>query len=253
MHKPVSLIIGLGRDVGLACTRRLLEAGHDILAADQRDELIDTVEKDFGEKVATYHGDLTTKLGVKNCLAAADERFGRMDNLVVIPTISPPASLADLDMATLDKEVKITVRASVLALKLFYQGLLAQDEEDIASGIERRRQKATITFILSALSHQAQPGNFLESVSQNAVAGLVRASAVELAADRIRCNAIASLRPRAQETEPWLKQRTPMKRAALADEIAEALHYLVSPEAAIITGQILQLDGGRSLLSGMLD
>lgn len=253
MSKPVTLIMGLGRDVGTACARRCLEAGHDVLVADHREDLIDTIEKDYNEKLATYHGDLTTKLGIKNCFSAAEEQFGRMDNLVIIPAINPPITLANLDMSTLDKAVKSTIRGSVLAVKLFYQGLLEQAEEEAGAGIERKRQKATITFIMSSVSHQAQPGRFLESISQNAISGLIRASAVELAENRIRCNGIASLRPRAQEEEPWLKERTPLRRAALADEIAEALLYLVSPAAAIVTGQILTLDGGRSILSGALE
>lgn len=245
--------MGLGRDVGLACARRLSEVGHEVLVGDEKADLIETIERDYQGKIHAYHGDLASKLGIRNCLAAAEEQFGRLNNLVVVPQISERASLSSLELGTLDKEMKSTVRASVLALKLFYEALMEQTDEDPAAAPESRRQKATITFILSAVSHQAQPGRFLESISQNAVAGLIRAAAVELAEDRIRCNGIASLRPRAQDDEPWLKKRTPLKRAALADEIAEALLYLVSPDAAIVTGQILTLDGGRSILSGTLE
>ncbi|MEL7130713.1 MAG: SDR family oxidoreductase, partial [Pseudomonadota bacterium] len=54
-------------------------------------------------------------------------------------------------------------------------------------------------------------------------------------------------------TENWLKQRTPLKRAALADEIAEAAAYLASPRSAIVTGETLTLDGGRRQLGGVLE
>ncbi len=53
--------------------------------------------------------------------------------------------------------------------------------------------------------------------------------------------------------ETWTAKRTPLGRAALADEIADAAAFLASPEAAIITGEMLRLDGGRSGLAGILD
>jgi NAD(P)-dependent dehydrogenase (short-subunit alcohol dehydrogenase family) len=69
----------------------------------------------------------------------------------------------------------------------------------------------------------------------------------------IRVNAVSAIRPRAEKNELWLKARTPLKRAALADEIAEAVGFLASPGAAIITGETLIMDGGRLQLGGTLD
>lgn len=66
-------------------------------------------------------------------------------------------------------------------------------------------------------------------------------------------NAIVAIRPREEKMETWTGKRTPLGRAALADEIADSAAFLASPEAAIITGEVLRLDGGRSGLAGILD
>ena len=99
----------------------------------------------------------------------------------------------------------------------------------------------------------AQPGWFSESVSQHAILGIVKAAAIELAEEAVRVNAIVALRPRAEGREPWLKDRTPMGRPSLAEEIAETACFLASPNSAIITGEAITLDGGRRFLSGLID
>ena len=60
------------------------------------------------------------------------------------------------------------------------------------------------------------------------------------------------MRPRAEGREPWLKDRTPMGRPSLAEEIAETAAFLASPNSAIITGEAITLDGGRRFLSGLV-
>jgi NAD(P)-dependent dehydrogenase (short-subunit alcohol dehydrogenase family) len=85
------------------------------------------------------------------------------------------------------------------------------------------------------------------------VLGVIKAGAVELADRQIRVNGIVAIRPREERIENWTTRRTPWGRAAIADEIADAARYLSSPDAAIITGELLKLDGGRSSLAGVLD
>ncbi|MCA8905560.1 MAG: SDR family oxidoreductase, partial [Hyphomonas sp.] len=121
------------------------------------------------------------------------------------------------------------------------------------AGVERQRQKGTATFVLPYSALATMPGRFTESVTQSAVLGVVRAASLELAEAGIRVNAIVAIRPREEKMETWTAKRTPLGRAALADEIADAAAFLASAEAAIITGTVLRLDGGRAGLAGVLD
>ncbi|MEO0981457.1 MAG: SDR family oxidoreductase [Pseudomonadota bacterium] len=251
MLGPVTLVLGLGRGVGIACARRFAEAGHRVLVADSNETRMQKAENELGGRVVFHHGELHTRLGVKNVFAATLEAYDVADNIVVIPPLFSPESLADIEFETFDKGLAKTARAAVMTLKLFDEHV-AERETTPGSGIERSRQRGTATFVLGLSALLADPGRFTEAFTQAAVLGAVRAGAVELAGSGIRCNAISAVRPRAEDDEPWLRQRTPLRSAALADEIADAAFYLASPAAAIVTGANLILDGGRTALGGVM-
>ncbi len=251
MYKPVTLIIGLGKTVGDAVARRFLEEHHDILVVDPDQGLLDELKKTVGDKVAFHHGAIHTKLGLRNAMAAALETYQFIDNVICIPPLPEPDQLLGLDMESFETTLMQTVRGAVQALRVFSPELIAERPE-IENAADRTRQTGTFTFVLSLGATMAQPGWFSESVSQHAILGLIKAAAIELAEEGIRVNAIVALRPRAEGREPWLKDRTPMGRPSLAEEIAETATFLASPNSAIITGESITLDGGRRHLSGII-
>ena len=252
MPTPVTAILGLGREVGDAVARRFSELGHNVLAADASADRLETARNAMPEEVLHHLGELHTKLGLRNAVAAAVEGFGRIDNIVVIPSIEQPDSIHDFAQERFDKAIGKTVRGAAQALKVFAERIADQDDLPTA-GAERLRQRGTATFVLSYSALATMPGRFTESVTQSAVLGVVRAGALDLAEAGIRVNAIVAIRPREEKMETWTAKRTPLGRTALADEIADAARFLSSPEAAIITGEVLRLDGGRWGLSGVLD
>lgn len=252
MITPVTLILGLGRDVGTACARFFEEKGHDVIIASPDEEALDRASDQLMGQAVSHHGDLHTMMGMRNALNAAFEAYQRIDNLIIIPAVPEPASLADINFETFDEATIRDARAATLALRLFAEEIREQ-EPLISDGPERLRQTGTITFVLSISARLASPGKFSESISQAAIEAVVQAGAVELAEAGIRVNAVSAIRPRAEDNEPWLKSRTPLGRAARADEIAEAVGFLACPGAAIITGETLIMDGGRLQLGGTLE
>lgn len=252
MPTPVTAILGLGREVGDAVARRFSELGHNVLAADSNADRLVTARNAMPEEVLLHQGELHTKLGLRNAVAAAVEGFGRIDNIVVIPSIEQPDSIHDFAQERFDKALAKTVRGAAQALKVFAERIAEQDDLP-AAGVERLRQRGTATFVLSYSALATMPGRFTESVTQSAVLSVVRAGALDLAEAGIRVNAIVAIRPREEKMESWTTRRTPLGRAALADEIADAARFLSSPEAAIVTGETLRLDGGRWGLAGVLD
>lgn len=252
MPTPVTAILGLGREVGDAVARRFSELGHNVLAADSSADRLVTARTAMPDEVLLHQGDLHTRLGLRNAVAAAVEGFGRIDNIVVIPSIEQPDTLEEFSEERFDKAMAKTVRGAAQSLKVFAERIADQDDQPPV-GVERLRQRGTVTFVLSYSALATMPGRFTESVTQSAVLGVMRAGALELAEAGIRVNAIVAIRPREEKMEAWTTRRTPLGRAALADEIADAARFLSSPEAAIITGEVLRLDGGRSGLAGDLD
>lgn len=250
MEKPVTLIIGLGQTVGEAIARRLLDDHHNVVAVGPDQRLLDDMQKSTGDKVTLHHGATNTLLGLRNALAMTLETHGHIDNVICIPSLPEEDRLADLDMEQFNRLLLDTVGAAAQSLRVFSTEMAAQ-REDPSNAVDRARQAGSFTFVLSLGAVMSQPGWFSESVTQHAVLGVVKAGALELAEDDIRVNAIVALRPRAEGREPWLRERTPFGRPALAEEIAETALFLTNPASAIITGEAIVLDGGRRQLSGL--
>ena len=180
------------------------------------------------------------------------EYYNYVDNVVMLPPLPEPDQLLGLDMEDFETVLMKTARGAVQALRVFAPELIAERPET-ENAADRSRQTGTFTFVLSLGANMAQPGWFSEVVSQHAILGIVKAAAIELAEEAVRVNAIVALRPRAEGREPWLKDRTPMGRPSLAEEIAETACFLASPNSAIITGEAITLDGGRRFLSGVIE
>lgn len=252
MGEPVTLVLGLGRQVGDAIARTFQEAGHRLLIADPSDERLAAARDALEDDAATYHGELYSRLGLRNAVTAAVEAFGRIDNAVIVPEIEEADHLLDFTQEKFEKAMARSARGAAMALRVLAERLLEQEDLPQA-GVERIRQKGTITFILGYSAVASMPGRFTESVSQSAILGVMRAGALELAEHNIRVNAIVAIRPREERSDAWTARRVPLGRAALSDEIAEAARYMASPLAAYLTGQSLVLDGGSSNLSGVLD
>ncbi len=251
MDKPVTLIIGLGQTVGEAIAQRFAESGHDVLAVDPSQSLLDDLAKTVDVPVAVHHGPTHTQLGLRNAMAAALEAYGRIDNVVCTPKLPQPDALLDLDMDDFEEAVLESISGAVKALRIFTTEMLANPEE-IENAAGRKLQSGSFTFVLSLNALLIEAGWFTESITQNALLGVVRSASIELAPHNIRVNAITALRPRAEKRETWLKDRTPAGRTALAEEIGEAAFFLASASTAIITGESLTLDGGRRNLSGLM-
>ena len=252
MGEPVTLVLGLGREVGDAVARTFQDAGHRVLVADPSDERLASARDALEPGVATYHGEMHSRIGLRNAITAANEAFGRVDNAVIIPEIEEGDHLLDFAQDKFEKALARSARGAALALRVFAESLL--DQEDLPqAGVERRAQKGTVTFVLGYAAVASMPGRFTESVGQGAILGVMKAGALELAEHAIRVNAIIAIRPREERSETWTARRVPLGRAARADEIAEAALYIASPQAAYLTGQSLVLDGGRSTLSGLMD
>jgi len=214
---------------------------------------VERVADNLRDRALVQHEELHTRIGVKNCLAAAIEAYGQVDHLVCIPPVAPEMPLTELQIDQFEKLQMRAVRGAVLTLQLFEKHI-ARRVEEAGDTMGRRPQMGSVTFILSLSATQMNYGDFGDAVVQHAILGVMRAGAVELAPKRIRSNAICALRPRAEAQESqWLKKRTPIGRACQPDEIADAALYLSQPASAIITGETLVMDGGRARLSGLID
>lgn len=271
MAGRVSVIIGTGNDIGLAIAQDCLERGHSVLVADTSRKRADALEAALDGPILVRHDDAFDGLTLSNYSKEALQSFGRVDQVIYIPPIPKRDDLSTLDPSALGRKLSTSAVAATTLLQVFSDIMAEQDPYDDGE-IRRQAQSGAITFVLSMTSLLSDPWRVSECVLQSSMIGIVRTGAVALAARHIRVNAIAAVRPRAErrletngdEQEPgekdinhqregqWLRARTPLGRAALADEIARTVRFLNSDDAGFITGETLRVDGGRSALNGVI-
>jgi len=229
---------------GRAMARLFAREGARIAAADRdRDSLDDTVHTiidDGGEAIALL-ADVTDPAAVAAMVAEASQRLHGLDGVVYNVGVGEQQGLANTTPASWDRVFAVNLRGAMLTAQA---ALPVLDEG------------ASMVFISSVAG--LQPGSRIPAydASKAGLAGLVRHVAFEGARRGVRANVVApglmdtALGRYASQGRPS-RARTPVPlgRQGTGWETAYAALFLVSDEAAYVTGQVLVVDGGLSALS----
>lgn len=252
-----AIVTGAAQGLGLAIARHFVDKGANVMFADIDEARL---EDEVGQEsrgdgaVRMFAGDLCQKLTTANLLSATMDAFDRVDILInasrVIRPSEPLSAEEDAVDAMLKQNLMTSLRLSQMAAKRMIQQ--AEKSED------RNAPAGSIVNLSALAARRLQKGLLGYAISTAAVEQMTRAMAVELAPRNIRVNAVAfgslmsaSLQQALKDTPDYRDQilhGTPMARIAPAHEIAETVQYLASDASAFMTGQVLVLDGGRSLL-----
>jgi len=256
-----AIVTGAASGIGLAIARRFVEAGANVMFADRDEKGLKSEVGKLDADAATvraFAGDLREKLAQANLLSATLDAFDRVDILVnasrqVIAT--DPLDRADESMDLLiDQNFLTALRLS----QLVAARMIRQAEEE---GREEG-QAGAIVNLSSIAAQRTRPDLLAYSVSCAALDQATRSLAVALAAQRIRVNAVAFGSVMSSSLQEALREQkglrdaivaaTPLGRIAAASEVAEAVLFLASESAGFITGQVLGVDGGRSILDAVV-
>jgi 7-alpha-hydroxysteroid dehydrogenase len=252
-----AVVTGAANGVGLAVARHFVEKGANVMFADiDENRLVDEVGEvsdDETGNAAYFAGDLRQKLTVANLLSATIDRFDRVDILIngSRQMLSSDPLNADDDAVTelLNQNLMTALRVT----QVFAKRMIKQID-----GQSNGAPVGSIINLSSIAARRTQPNLLAYSVSSAAVDQLTRSMAVALAPHRIRVNAIAlgsvmsaSLKGALKEHEGFREEIidvTPLNRIASATELAEVAQFLASDGSGFMTGQILTVDGGRTLV-----
>jgi len=253
-----AIVTGAANGIGLAIARHFVESGARVMFAD-RDEprLMSEVGDDAtadGSTVRTFACDLTRKLNIANLLSATIEAFDGVDILVnasrSVALSAPLSPEADAVEDMLQQNLMTALRLTQHTARKMIALAERQGRTDGPIG--------AIVNVSSIAARRAQAELLGYSVATAALDQMTRAMAVALAPHRIRVNAVApgsvmsaSLRERIKGDDAAREDiiaHTPMGRIAPPSELAEVAQFLASDASRFMTGQILTVDGGRTLI-----
>ena len=242
----VALITGASSGIGAAIARRLSSEGAKVSLFARRENLLEKLLEEIREKGSDgsyYAGDVTDDKAVKNCVVQTVEYFGKIDILVNNAGVEIMLPLA----VTSEGKWKYTMDVNLGGTIRFIQSV---------QPIMTRAKGGVIINMSSATGLVGAQGLSIYSMTKGGIVALTKSLAVELAARRIRVNAIA---PGIVETEltrrmfknltgeqiEQIRQMHPLGFGSVED-VSSAVAYVASDEARWMTGTILTIDGGYS-------
>ena len=253
-----AIVTGAANGVGLAIARHLADAGANVMFADKDETRLRAELGDIGDdknNIRYFAGDLRENLTVANLLSATLDAFDQVDILVngarqVVRT--SPLDPNDESMSVmLNQNLLSSLKLSQLvARRMIKQG---KDSDKPCIG--------TIVNLSSIAAQRTQSDLMAFSVSCAALDQMTRSLAVSLAPERVRVNAVAFGSVMSASLQDYLRENpdhrdailsaTPQGRIAGPKEVAEAVQFLASDSSAFVTGEILTVDGGRSLIDAV--
>jgi NAD(P)-dependent dehydrogenase (short-subunit alcohol dehydrogenase family) len=248
MASPVVLITGALAGIGRATALAFAREGARVAVSGRRDDagnaLVAELRK-LGAEAEFFRADVSSEDDVRTCIDAVVTRFGRLD--VAVNSAGSEGKTGPIVDQTIENYTA-TFNANVL-------GTLFSLKHELR--VMQPQGSGSIINLSSTLGHRGGAGASVYVASKHAVEGLTKAAALEAAPFGVRVNAIA---PGPVDTEmltrftgsPERKAAfiagIPFRRAGKPEEIADAIVYLASDKASFITGQIIDVNGGKTAL-----
>lgn len=248
-HEKVLLVTGGSRGIGAAVALKAAEQGWSVLinyvSNAQAADAVAAKIRSLGGAAEIVQGDTGSEDGIAAIFRAVDERFGRLDGLVNnAGVVDQTARVDEMSRERLDRMFAINVVGKIRCAS----------EAVKRMSTRHGGQGGSIVNLSSMAAVLGSPGQYVDyAAAKGAVDTFTVGLAREVAAEGVRVNAIrpgiidtdihasGGLPDRAKDLAPSV----PMQRAGTADEVAEAVLYLLSPQASYVTGTIMNVSGGR--------
>ena len=242
----VAIVTGASRGIGKAIALILAQRGAAVVvnynhSAQAAEQLVAEINANGGRALAV-HGDVSQMEQAQQLIKAAVDGFGGLDILVNNAGITRDTLIMMMSETDWDEVISINLKSTFNCSKAAVRHMM-------------RKRYGRIVNITSISGQMGNPGQTNYSASKAGQIGFTKALAREVAARNITVNAIAA---GYIETDIWAKVPEEARQAALSlipigrkgqpEEIAYAVAFLVSDQAAYITGQVLGVDGGMAMM-----
>jgi NAD(P)-dependent dehydrogenase (short-subunit alcohol dehydrogenase family) len=246
MSHPVVLITGALAGIGRATALAFANEGARLVVSGRRDdagEALVTELRAVGAEAEFIRADVRHENDVQSLVDKTVARFGRLD--VAVNNAGTEGKLGPVTEQTAESYAA-TFDTNVLAVLLSLKHELR---------VMQPQGAGSIVNLSSTMGHRGAPGASLYTASKHAVEGLTRSAALEAAAFGVRVNAVApgptdtTMLDRftgSADRKAGLVAGVPLKRMGRPEEIADAIVFLASPKASFISGQIIDVNGGKT-------
>jgi NAD(P)-dependent dehydrogenase (short-subunit alcohol dehydrogenase family) len=238
LEDKVALVTGAAGDIGRCTVEKLSARGCRILASDIKASVEGLTR---AGRIACVSGDMRLEATAKRAVSAAVRHFGTLDILVNNAGRHLQRPILDTSITQWDEILEINARGTFLHCR---EALKVMTE----------RGTGCIVNVASISGVIGIAGQVAYAASKGAIIQITRTLAVEFAASGIRVNAVAPgavitgfLEDAVPDSRALLESfgpHHPIGRSARAEEIAEAIVFLASPQASFVTGTVLMADGG---------
>ena len=245
----VAVVTGAARGIGRAIAERFVRDGMSVVIADIDEAAALTAVDDLmalagpDQPVVGFAGDCSERAAVERLVELCRDRLGRLDVFVANAGIGRIAPLLDMPDELWDRTMAVNLRGVYLAIQVAGRAM-----RELGGG------RIVVTSSTNAFWVETELAAY--NASKAGVVGLVRTAAMELAPDGITVNAVGpgliateltrDLVDDPERAAAYLRQ-IPMGRFGSPADVAGAVAFLVSDDAAWITGHLLVIDGGQTM------
>jgi len=246
LQNKTALVTGAAQGFGLGIAKRYAEEGARVAIVDMNGDKAQAAAAEVGMGAIAFSCDVTDGAALKAIVADVIAAFGKLDIVVNnAGTTHLNKPMLDVDEAEYDRVFDVNVKSIYLMSHAVIPHFRSQGSGNIVN-------------IGSTAGIRPRPGLVWYNASKGAVNLLTKAMAVELAPDAIRVNCIAPVAGETPLLAQFMGEDTPEKRAQFRAtiplgrlstplDIANAALYLASDDADMVTGTVLEVDGGRCI------
>lgn len=237
-----ALVTGASGGIGGAITRALHRSGAEVMLAGTRRDALDALAGELGARVHVGVADLADPATPDRLIEAADAAMGRVDILVNNAGITRDALALRLSEEDWRAVLEINLTAAFRLTRAVLRGMI-------------RRRHGRVIGIASVVALSGNAGQANYAAAKAAMIGMSKSIAAEVAGRGITVNCIApGLIDTPMTDKLTTEQRTrllrsiPAGRLGVPEDVAAAVVYLASAEAAYVTGETLNINGGMVMV-----
>jgi 3-oxoacyl-[acyl-carrier protein] reductase len=237
-----ALVTGATGGIGAAIARSLHALGATVVLSGRRQEVLEDLARELGERVHVCSCDLSDPEAVGNLIGQADDLTGGIDILVNNAGLTRD----NLAMRMKDEDwqavLDVNLTASFRLIRAALRGMM-------------KRRAGRVVNITSIVGITGNPGQANYAASKAGLVGMSKALAAEVASRGITINCVApgfidtAMTQALDETQrEKLQKQIPAGRLGSVEDVAACVAFLASEEAAYMTGQTLHVNGGMAMI-----